>query len=151
MPQQYVVPQHTDKEDTIFGPITVRQFLICLVGSGLVFVISQLLSGVALYVVAGPITVFIIILAFVKVNGYPMHFFIFNFFMYLKKPNFRVWALQESKSTVSTKSPIKRLKFSQNVTTSLSRLSELSLIVDTGGMFRGTSKTISQSNNDEEI
>jgi hypothetical protein len=71
--------------------------------------------------------------------------------MYLKKPNFRVWALQESKSTISTKSPIKRLKFSQNVTSSLSRLSELSLIVDTGGMFRGTLKTISQSNNDEEI
>jgi len=151
MPQQYVVPQHTDKEDTIFGPITVRQFLICLVGSGLVFITSQLLSGVALYVVAGPITVFTIILAFVKVNGYPMHFFIFNFLMYLKKPNFRVWALRESMSTVSTKSPIKRLKFSQNVTSSLSRLSELSLIVDTGGMFRGTSKKISQSNNDEEI
>ncbi len=39
---QYVVPQFITVEDKILGPITVRQFLILLVDTGLMFIFYKI-------------------------------------------------------------------------------------------------------------
>ena len=46
--EQITVPQFLDVEDRIIGPITVRQFVILLVGSGLIFAAYKL-SDFALF------------------------------------------------------------------------------------------------------
>ena len=38
MPEKFVVPQFIDNEDKILGPITVRQFLILLVATFVIFI-----------------------------------------------------------------------------------------------------------------
>ena len=40
--QQFVVPQFIDVEDKVIGPVTVRQFLILLVGGGVLFIAYRL-------------------------------------------------------------------------------------------------------------
>ena len=42
--QMFTVPQFIDVEDKIIGPITTRQFIICLVGLGLLVLAAYLLA-----------------------------------------------------------------------------------------------------------
>ena len=83
----FIVPQFIDIEDRIFGPITIRQFLICTVGGLLVFAAFKL-SDFSLFVFQAiflvPIT---IVFAFVKVNGKNFHYFLLDLLIfYLKFP-----------------------------------------------------------------
>ena len=133
---QFTVPQFIDVEDKIIGPITTRQFLIML--TGFIFIgISYKLFDFSLFVVSG-LLIFAMsgVLAFLKINGMPFHFFILNFLQTLKKPNLRVWnkiptktdAGKEDKIDIDHKKEILPPK-----KVSSSRLTELSLIVDTQG------------------
>ena len=89
--QQFVVPQFIDVEDKVIGPITVRQFIILLAGGGLCF-IAYTLSDFALFifwfVVIAILTFFV---AFVKVNGRPIHYFLLNIIQTSRRPRLRVW------------------------------------------------------------
>jgi len=86
--QQFTVPQFIDVEDKIIGPITVRQFIIMLTGA-IIDAICYKLADFSLFVT---LTVLImgssLIIAFLRINGRPFHFFIFNFFETLKKTKF---------------------------------------------------------------
>ena len=42
MDQRFIVPQFIDAEDKILGPITVRQFIIMIVGGLLIFAAYKL-------------------------------------------------------------------------------------------------------------
>ena len=138
--QQFVVPQFIDNEDKILGPITVRQFLIILVAVIICAAFYKLadFTGflLALILVGGGS----IVLAFVKVNGRPFHYFILNLMQLILHPSVRVWKLEKAspsaKQAVEDKKPetqtprvVKRRPLSAN------RLSELSLLVDTGGQY----------------
>src|SRR3989338_6179494 len=76
--EQFVVPQFIDVEDKIFGPITTRQFIILLVGGGIVFLAYRFgdlaLFAVILAVVGGITFLF----AFGKINGQLFHYFLLN-------------------------------------------------------------------------
>lgn len=70
MALQYQVPQFVDVEDKIFGPLTAKQFLM--------FVMAFLIIGGLWYtplpkqvtiILAVPIIIFTLLLAFYKVNG----------------------------------------------------------------------------------
>lgn len=139
--QQFVIPQFIDVEDKIIGFITVRQFIILLVGMFLVF-ITYKLADFALFVVLGLILLLTtIMLAFVRVNGQPFHFFLMNFFQTLRRPRLQIWykiphamnVNEKKKNVVKTSPP--PVKPKPKISTS--RLSELSLVVDTGGMYEG--------------
>jgi hypothetical protein len=138
---QYVVPQFIEIEAKIFGPITARQFIICLIGAGFMF-LAYKLADFVLFILEGLI-IFIItgFFAFVKINGRPFYYFLLNLIQTLQRPNLRVWQkeklrimnheLQEGKKKdekIDEVKPGKRL--------SSSRLSDLSLVVDTGGSYR---------------
>ncbi len=141
--QKFVVPQFIDVEDKVIGPITIRQFVLMVIGGILIFV-SFKFADVTLFLFLTVIIGLIVFLfGFFKVNGAPFHNFLLNVLMTLKKPSLRVWhkdlrqeelkfLFQKPKETEEEKEKNKLKK-----PVSASRLSELSLIVDTRGEYKG--------------
>ena len=139
--QQFTVPQFIDNEDKILGPITVRQFLIVVVAAILVAIAYAVLAF--WYFVAATVVIALLtgIIAFLKVNGRPFHFFLISFVERTKKPNKRVW--NKELTDAELKYYVKKKKeeeeapvvFRPRYTTS--HLAQLSLIVDTSGGYTG--------------
>ena len=139
--QQFTVPQFIDVEDKIIGPITARQFIILLSG----FLIA------ALYYKLFDFTMFLILgiltlgsagtIAFLKINGMPFHFFILNFFQTLSRPGLRIW--NNSINKQASRFEPEEKKISPGVEPApiraytSSRLSQLALMVDTQGAYKG--------------
>ena len=139
--QQFTVPQFIDIEDKIFGPITSRQFIIMMVGFMLIGVCYKffdfalfLFSGLMIFGISG-------IFAFLKINGMPFHFFVLNFTQTMRYPNLRVWNNYNSEYIEEDDSNQKRIFKNKAMGSkplyNYSRLAELSLIVDTSGMYKG--------------
>jgi hypothetical protein len=77
--------------------------------------------------------------AFLKINGMPFHFFILNFLQTLKKPSLRVWNLIDRESEVDEDNQVvaeKKEPLPPPKLYTASRLTELSLTVDTEGVYR---------------
>ena len=136
---QAVVPQFIDVEDKILGPITTRQFAILIIDGLVMFIIYKLLYiwyalAVDLLLLAAGL-----VLAFVRINGQPFHFFLLNFVQTLRRPDVRVWnkELTDAEiialSKVEIPPPPPPKVYKEAPTTS--RLSELALIVNTGGVY----------------
>jgi len=135
---QYVVPQFITVEDKILGPITVRQFLILLIDTGLMFVFYKLFDFSLFLILALPTTGFMIILAFVRIGGQPFHFFLLSILSMLKISRVRVWQGSakvimdlDYSANVKKEEVVMRVK---NFDTS--RVNELSKTVDTGGKYK---------------
>ncbi len=145
--QRYTVPQFIDVEDKIVGPVTTRQFLIMM---------ATMLLVTATYA-AADFSLFIFlaifeftagaILAFLKINGRPFHFFILNVIQTLKRPSVRVWR-KEPDSAVTVASIMQELhpvilrrgadrqRSKKNLPSSQS-LRDLVMVLDTGGKYTG--------------
>lgn len=139
--QNFVVPQFIDAEDKILFFITVRQFIIMLVDVLLVYLLNRLLTF-GFFLLAGlPVFVAGIVLAFVRINGQPFHFFLINLIATTKKPRARIWSKEVNVADLKmllTKEEVTPLvvRVAKPFVTS-SKLSEISLIVNTGGAYRG--------------
>jgi len=139
--QQFVVPQFIEVEDRIIGPITVRQFIIMVV-CGLIMFIEYKLSDMAMFLAIGIPTVVIFgIVAFLRVNSMPFHYFFLNLVETLKKPKIRVWSREImfsiKKSEIDQKKDTAVVSVIPKKIATGSKLADLSLIIDTGGMYRG--------------
>jgi hypothetical protein len=146
MGQRFVVPQFIEEENKIFGPVTVRQFIITMI---------VVVTEVILFGIAGISAFFLasliffgapgLIFAFVKINGQPFHIFALNVIQStFKKPQLRVWNKDVSMDELKLEIEKNRLASKVKITPKIkkekltsSRLAELSLIVDTGGMYKG--------------
>lgn len=140
MPNQFVVPQFIDVEDKIIGPINVRQFIIMIIGAALIVGAYQILYKLAnlatpFFFTSFGITVFVVLFAFIRVNGRAFHHFLLNLLQALKNPRMRIWdngvgeRIQYRREPpppppVPTKQPLIQTK-----------LAQLSLLVDTGGAY----------------
>lgn len=140
--QMFTVPQFIDVEDKIIGAITVRQFVICL--AGLVFIaIGWKLFDLGLFIVWGLLCIIVFgAFAFVKINGRPFHYFLLNVVQTSKKPRTRVWnhrnPLKDAPAAEDQGKSIQTApKIVAKVKPKLSRLKELSLVVDTKGAYKG--------------
>ena len=140
MQTQFVVPQFIDVEDKIFGPVTARQFVILLV-AGLLIVLAYKLADFALFVfILAIIGGGSLVLAFVKINGQPFHYFILNIIQTLRRPALRIW------NKIYDVADLKRLRDEAKVVVpeaikpvpklSYSRIRDLSLTVNTGGYYQ---------------
>lgn len=69
---QYQVPQFTEVEDKIFGPLTFKQFVYVLGGAASVFILWTLLPIWLAVLLAIPIGGFFLALAFLKINEQPL-------------------------------------------------------------------------------
>jgi len=140
MPDRYVVPQFIDVEDKIVGPITARQFVISLVIILILFIMFKLLSFRIFLITGLPVLGFGAVLAFVKVNGMPFHYFLINMIQTLRRPNLRVWDKKmtdtELKNIIKPKAEPLSPEFIPKKPPTESHLNELSLVVNTGGVFR---------------
>lgn len=136
--EQFVVPQFISIENQIIGPITTRQFIIMMTGFVLMGVCYKILTFWAF--VAACVIIFGITgtIAFLKINGQPFHYYILNLAQYMKKPRLRIWYHEQFSAKEMTKETAKvtlppRIKKAVRP----SHLSELALVVDTGGTYKG--------------
>ncbi|MFA5134150.1 MAG: PrgI family protein [Patescibacteria group bacterium] len=138
--QQFVVPQFIDVEDKIIGPITTRQFLI-MIGAFLVdFAAYKLATFIFFIFLFLIITGFAIILAFAKINGQPFHYFLLNLFQTMRRPKLRVWYIPLIMAELrvfaeSVPPPPPKVEINKERPTA-SKLSDLTLLVNTGGVYR---------------
>lgn len=137
---RFLVPQFIDVESKIIGPITVRQFVIMLVAGGIIF-LEYKLADFTLFVAEGLATFGIFgVFAFLRVNGQPFHKLVVDWFYTLSRPKIRVWSKEDSFSK-QKKTSIDVNKgemiFTPKERIVSSRLAELSLVVNTGGVYRG--------------
>lgn len=137
--QQFTVPQFIDVESKIIGPLTTRQFLIIL-ATVIIIAINYKLFDFSLFITSGVVLIIIaFVFAFIKINGRPFHFFVLNAFQTLRRPGLRVWnnrltpqERDKGKVNLPAASPATPRKVYKQ-----SRLSELALIVDTKGRYKG--------------
>jgi hypothetical protein len=139
MNNRFIVPQFIDAEDKIIGPITVRQFIIVIVGGLFVFASYKLADFTLFLLEAFIILVITLAFAFVKVNGAPFHLFFANFLNTLVKAKIRIWKkenifTQELKSKDEDQ-PITYVREKRLLPSR--KLAELSLVIDTGGVYKG--------------
>ncbi len=137
---QYVVPQFLDVEAKIIGPVTARQFLILLAVLLIEFIIYRVfLSLFAILGLGIPVLALGLIFAFFRVNGQPFHFIALNVVQTLRRPALRVWdkTLSDADLRVFLKKDDKPLPPppTRKAPLSSSRLSELTLVVNTGGVY----------------
>ncbi|MEK7073037.1 MAG: PrgI family protein [Patescibacteria group bacterium] len=144
MPGQYTVPQFIDVEDKILGPLTTRQFVIILAMFGIDFLLYRLLQLGFFLLIGIPVFLAAVTLAFAKVNGQPFHLFLLNLVQTLRRPNIRVWNKNlsdaELRMLVSRPPPPAPPVKIRKEALSTSKLSELSLVVNTGGVYRPESE-----------
>lgn len=140
MPEQFVVPQFIDAEDKILGPITARQFVIMLVAFLTGAVLWKLLSFVWFLIVFIPLIAGAGVIAFVRINGQPFHYFFLNGLQTLRRPQLRLWDKGKNDSELRTymkeAPPPPPPPVVRKGPVSSSRLQELTLVVNTGGVYK---------------
>lgn len=139
--QQFVVPQFIDVEDKVIGPITVRQFVILLFSAGLEF-LAWKYSDLTLFLAETiGIAIFTILFAFIKINGRPVHYFFLNFVQTSKKPWLKIWHKEfnshDLKASMKKAGDKTHMVIPRKTLVGSTRLTELSLMVDTGGLYEG--------------
>ncbi len=148
--EQFVVPQFIDVEDKIIGPVTVRQFVVLIIGGGSIFLCYKIFTLPVFLPLAFIMGCLIVLIGFVKINGRPFHMFMLGMVQTMLRPKIRIWnklftslnivkkdgslRKEDAPMVVVAKSPIGK-----------SRLSQLALTVDTGGLYRGNQNDINIS------
>lgn len=131
---QFPVPQFVDIEDTIVGPLTVKQTVILGAGVLVIFISSQIFVGFISILIALPTIIASLLLAFYKPNGRPLYVFIMNYFSYTFKPKLYIW--RREPEGILIKRAIKRETLKDSVSAeykiiSRNRLQELAWVLDT--------------------
>lgn len=136
---QFTVPQFIDVEDKIIGPVTTRQFIIMLVDGLVIFVLYKLLIFLYFAIFGLLMLALGVVVAFARINGQPFHFFFLNFLQTARKPRMRVWNKNKSdaelRALIGAPPPPPRIPHIRKEPLSASRLNEISLMVDTGGVY----------------
>lgn len=134
---QFLVPQFIDVEPKILGPLNLRQFIIIVIGI-VAAVLCYKLADLALFILEFIIIACIVILVgFIKVNGREFHYFILDVFMFGFGSNIRIWKKEERLQFVlEAKSTAIEEENNEKVEIKGNKLSELSLLLDTGGAYK---------------
>ena len=151
MPQQYVVPQFIDVEDKIIGPITVRQFVLMIVGGLFLFLFYKIFI-IPVFIVCAIFIIGIVgLFGFAKVNSHPFHVFLVGVLQTIKRPRRRIWNKELTHLVAVSKDKKERIQSAaptvvRKPVVGKSRLAELSLLADTGGRYTtDLSKIVKQS------
>lgn len=133
----FVVPQFIDVESKIIGPISARQFVIIAVTLGVCFIWYRFFPSyifIPMILICGAVGGG---LAFAKVNGQSMHYFVLNLIQTLKRPRLKLWFRTQVKKIEAPKEAPKRIPTKEYMgPITDSRLAAMSLMVDTGGAYQ---------------
>lgn len=143
---QYQVPQFLEVEDKIFGPMTFKQFLYTAGGLGLGFIAWTVLPLTIAIFVGGPILLFFIALAFLKVNDRPFIFVVESALRYAFSKKLYIWKKKEIDPT-KKESIEKRSTMIDVPKLSQSKLRELSWELDVHESLQGPDKGKVPQNN----
>jgi len=94
---QFNVPQFTDVEDKVLGPLTMKHFLLLLAGGLLLLALWYLLNLWAAIIVGFPLAIFLAAMVFVKINGRSFTSFFFSWVKFLINPKVYTWQRKEKK------------------------------------------------------
>jgi len=139
---RFVAPQFIDVEDRIIGPITTRQFVMIIIGGVVAFASYKFFDTALFVLVSFLVSVSVILFGFVKINGRYLAPFLKSMIESLKRPSKRVWyknipasILDKNKEGKSDSSQIVDKNFVSKRKIEPKSLSQLALLVDTGGKF----------------
>lgn len=99
---QFQVPQFTEVEDKIFGPLTLKQFIFVLGGAGSAFIFWSLLPHWLAVILIVPVSGFFLALAFYQINGRPLLTVITNAIGYSSGTRLYIWRKEEKKTAAAT-------------------------------------------------
>lgn len=102
----YNVPQFIDIEDRIVGPLTAKQLLwIFAMGAVLLVMWLTISSKTNFFIVAIPVGLMFLALAFYRPYGQPLSKFIGSMFLFFVKPKIYIWRRETElkKETVISK------------------------------------------------
>jgi hypothetical protein len=100
---QFQIPQFTEIEDKIIGPLTIKQFLYLVVGAIIIYILFKILNFFVFIILAIPVAAISLALAFVRLNQQPLVSALKNFFGFVRKPDFYIWKKPELKKTKEEK------------------------------------------------
>ena len=111
---QFKVPQDVQREDTIIGPLTLRQMIILGIGGGIAYSIYVTLAKTYfLEVWLPPVSIVVVItaaFAFLKIHNLPFHQFLMNFIEYHVIPKKRIWIQGAGKPYISALGTLNKKK-----------------------------------------
>lgn len=138
---QFKIPQDVQREDTIVGPLTLKQMIIIGIGGGLAYGIYVSLSKTYFIEIWLPpvaiISIITLAFAFLKVHSLPFHEFLMNFIEYHLSPRERIWIQGTATPFVSSleKKKEKQIKniLEKDESGQTKSLKELTKVLDTHG------------------
>lgn len=152
---QFKVPQDVQREDTIIGPITIRQLIILGVGGGLAYAIYVSLAKTYFMEIWLPpvaiISAITLAFAFLKIHGLKFSTFLMCFLEYHMLPRNRYWIQGSGYPFVPPPEEKKKQEIVKSDTTTKKRksLAELTQVLDTAG--EQPKKTLSESEKKEAL
>lgn len=103
---RFQVPQFTDVEDKIVGPLTFKQFLYVAGAAGAIVVLFTFLPRFLAIILALPIGALGALLAFYKVNNRPFILMVESFVKYTITSKLYLWKHEEKKKSKQMASPV---------------------------------------------
>lgn len=85
------VPQFIDVEDKIAGPLTAKQLFWMIGMFATVMVVAFFFPGPATFVIAVPVVIAFVLLAFYRPNGQPLITYVAHGFFFLFRPKVLMW------------------------------------------------------------
>lgn len=136
--KQYKVPQNVQREDTIIGPLTLKQLAILGIGGGIAYAIYVTLAKTYFIEVWLPpvaiVTIITLAFTFIKVYDLPFHIYLMSLIEYKILPKKRIWVQRSDKGFIPPQSKKKEEKKVEEVEEKNKKtIEELTEILDTHG------------------
>lgn len=136
---QYKVPQDVQREDTIIGPLTLKQMIILAIGGGIAYALYIQLSSIYFAQIWLPPVIIVsaitLAFAFLKIHDLPFYEYLMHFIEYNLLGRKRVWIQGSGNPFVppyqkDKKEEKEKKAFKKKETKSIA---ELSAVLDTHG------------------
>ncbi|NTW14746.1 MAG: PrgI family protein [Candidatus Moranbacteria bacterium] len=86
------VPQFIDVEDKVAGPLTAKQLFWMIGMFAIILVIATVFPGPVTYIIAVPVVILFVLLAFYRPGGFPLISYVTHGFFFLFRPKLLVWS-----------------------------------------------------------
>lgn len=133
---RYKVPQNVEAEDTIIGPLTIKQFIYTIIGVGWGFASFMLFRQVpVLFIIAGvPVSLIFLMLGLYKRQDQPFEQIFVALVGFFVRPRKRVWEKEHIERVFEVEAPIPPPEsITRDPEDVKGQLERLSKIVDTRG------------------
>lgn len=124
------VPQFIDVEDKVAGPLTWKQLGWMIAMGAVLFLLYTIFSGILFFVLAVPVALLFVALAFFRPNGMSFPHFLFYSIAFLFRPKVSVWERPVHRSFVPPEAPKENTEVTASRAVSSKDFAELAKQVD---------------------